>query len=53
MIRMGMRDDRAFHRAPRVDMEVARNTEKALGSRDDEIGRSVHVSFKDACTTAA
>jgi hypothetical protein len=42
VIGVRVRDDRAFDRPPRVDMEVARHTEETFGPRDDEIGRSVH-----------
>jgi hypothetical protein len=37
---MRMRDDGAFDRAPRVDVEVAGRAVQALGPSDDEVARA-------------
>ena len=38
VITVAMRDDRAFHGLPRVDVEVAVGTIQALGTLNDEVG---------------
>ena len=37
VVRMAVRDHRAVHRAPGVDVEVARKAIQAFGAGDDEV----------------
>ncbi len=37
VIAMGMGDDRAFHRSPRIDVEITGRTVKTFGTGNDQI----------------